>query len=92
METVYKDDNVTFRKIDNNTWLGTGNVESFESLYLIRGTEKAVLIDAGTTIPNLDKIAAQITGKPVASNQVYAVICRFSDTFTKTEGQIMLMI
>ena len=64
-ETVYKDDNVTFRKIDNNTWLGTGNLEPLESLYLIGGTEKAVLIDAGTRIPNLDKIAGQIAGKPV---------------------------
>ena len=64
-ETVYQDDNVTFRKIDNNTWLGTGNLEPLESLYLIGGTEKAVLIDAGTRIPNLDKIAGQIAGKPV---------------------------
>ena len=27
-----------------------------------------------------------------ASNQVYAVICRFPDMFVKAEGRIMLMI
>ena len=31
-------------------------------------------------------------GQPVTSNQVYAVICRYPDTFTKAEGRIMLMI
>ena len=30
--------------------------------------------------------------QPVTSNQVYAVICRFPNTFTKAEGRIMLMI
>ena len=31
-------------------------------------------------------------GQPVTSNQVYAVVCRYPDTFTKAEGRIMLMI
>lgn len=65
LETVYKDANVTFRKIDNNTWLASGNVMSSESMYLIEGEERAILIDAGTTIPNLDKVVAEITSKPV---------------------------
>ncbi|MDO4736373.1 MAG: MBL fold metallo-hydrolase [Bacteroidia bacterium] len=65
LETVYKDANVTFRKIDNNTWLGSGNVMSSESMYLLEGQDKAILIDAGTTIPNLDKVVAEITNKPV---------------------------
>lgn len=65
LETVYKDSNVTFRKIDQNTWLGSGNVMSSESMYLLEGAEKAILIDAGTTIPNLDKVVAKITSKPV---------------------------
>lgn len=53
-ETVYKDENVTFRKIDDNTWIGSGNVMSSESLYLLAGNNSAVLIDAGTTIPGLN--------------------------------------
>ena len=31
-------------------------------------------------------------GQPVTSKQVYAVVCRFPDTFVKSEGIIMLMI
>lgn len=36
-----------------------------ESLYLVEGADKAVLIDAGTNIKDLDKIVASITDKPV---------------------------
>lgn len=64
-ETVYKDSNVTFRKLDKNTWLGSGNVMSSESMYLIEGKKRAILIDAGTTIPNLHEVVAKITAKPV---------------------------
>lgn len=38
---------------------------SNESLYLIEGNERAVLLDAGTVITDLDKIVASITSKPV---------------------------
>lgn len=65
LKTVYKDGNVTFRKIDKNTWIGSGNAMSSETLYLLEGKDKAVLIDAGTTIPNLNKIVSKITKKPV---------------------------
>lgn len=65
LETVYKDENVTFRKMDDHTWVGSGNVMSSETMYLVEGKRKAVLIDAGTVIPGLDKIVAQITRKPV---------------------------
>jgi glyoxylase-like metal-dependent hydrolase (beta-lactamase superfamily II) len=36
-----------------------------ESIYLLEGDEKAVLIDAGTKITDLDKIVMQLTDKPV---------------------------
>ena len=65
LKTVYKDKNVTFRKIDKHTWVGSGNVMSSETMYIIEGKDKAVLIDAGTTIPGLDKIVSKITRKPV---------------------------
>ncbi len=35
-----------------------------ESLYIVEGEDRAVLIDAGTKIPGLDKIVEQITDKP----------------------------
>lgn len=31
-------------------------------------------------------------GMPITSKQVYAVICRFPDMFTKEGGRILLMI
>src|SRR5512136_1012712 len=62
---VFKNDDVVFHQIDEHTWVGTGNMMYNESLYLVEGTEKAVLIDAGTNIKDLDKIVAIITKKPV---------------------------
>ncbi|MBR5199840.1 MAG: hypothetical protein IKW20_08480 [Bacteroidales bacterium] len=31
-------------------------------------------------------------GQPVTSKQVYAVICRYPETFIKSEGRIMLLM
>ena len=62
---VYRDSNVVFRQIDEHTWEGNGHLCYNESVYLIEGSEKALLIDAGTNIPDLDKIVAGITSKPV---------------------------
>jgi len=64
-EVVFKNDDVVFRKIDSHTWIGTGNLMANESLYLVEGNNKAILIDAGTRIADLDKIVASITSKPV---------------------------
>lgn len=64
-EAVFKNDEVVFHQIDEHTWVGTGNLVYNESLYLVEGTEKAVLIDAGTRIKDLDKIVATITKKPI---------------------------
>ena len=47
-----------FRAIDEHTWIGSGNRVASETLYIIEGDDKAVLIDAGTHIPGLDKIVA----------------------------------
>jgi glyoxylase-like metal-dependent hydrolase (beta-lactamase superfamily II) len=62
---VFKNDDVVFSQIDAHTWVGNGHVMSSESLYLVEGTKKAVLVDAGTNIKDLDKIVAAITEKPV---------------------------
>jgi len=63
-EEVYKGDDVIFHKIDEHTWVGTGHAMANESL-LVEGSDRAVLIDAGTNIADLDKIVASITKKPV---------------------------
>ena len=62
---VFKNDDVVFHQIDEHTWVGTGHMMYNESLYLVEGTDKAVLIDAGTNIKDLDKIVATITKKPI---------------------------
>jgi hydroxyacylglutathione hydrolase len=62
---IARTDDVVFHQIDEHTWIGTGHMMANESLYLVEGTNKAALIDAGTNIPNLDKIVASITTKPV---------------------------
>lgn len=62
---VYKGKDVVFHQIDEHTWVGTGHLMYNESLYLVEGKNKAVLIDAGTKIKDLDKIVAGITKKPI---------------------------
>lgn len=62
---VFKNDDVVFHQIDDHTWVGTGHLSANESIYLIEGDNKAVLLDAGTRMADLDKIVASITDKPV---------------------------
>ena len=62
---VLKNEDVIFHQIDEHTWFGTGHLMANESLYLVEGDTKAILIDAGTKIKNLDKLVASITDKPV---------------------------
>lgn len=62
---VAKNEDVVFHQIDEHTWVGSGHIMSNESLYLVEGNKKAVLIDAGTKIADLDKIVASITKKPI---------------------------
>jgi len=64
-KVVYEGDDVVFHQIDEHTWIGTGKAMSNESLYLVEGNDKSLLIDAGTNIKDLDKIVASISDKPV---------------------------
>lgn len=62
---VYRDDNVTFRRIDEHTFVGNGKLCYNESIYLVEGSKKALLIDVGTKVPDLDKIVAGLTDKKI---------------------------
>lgn len=64
-KVVYRDEDLVFRQIDEHTWEGNGHLCYNESVYLIEGSEKALLIDAGTMLRHLDKAVAQLTDKPV---------------------------
>ena len=71
-KVVYQDDEVVFRQLDEHTWIGNGHRVYNESLYLVEGNDRALLIDAGTVIPELDKIVAKITSKPVTMMLTHA--------------------
>ena len=71
-KVVYQDDEVVFRQLDEHTWIGNGHRVYNESLYIVEGNERALLIDAGTYIPGLDKIVAKITSKPVTMMATHA--------------------
>ena len=62
---VFKNDDVVFHRIDEHTRVGSGHIMASESLYLVEGNDKAVLIDAGTRITDLDTIVASLTKKRV---------------------------
>ena len=63
-KVIYEGEDVTFRQIDAHTWEGNGKMMANETLYIVEGEERALLIDAGTNIKDLDKIVAGITSKP----------------------------
>ena len=62
---VYRDADVVFRQIDEHTWEGNGHLVYNESVYLVEGNDKALLIDAGTAMPHLSEAVAKLTDKPV---------------------------
>ena len=64
-KVVYEGPDVIIRQIDDHTWEGNGHLVYNESIYIVEGSRRALLIDAGTAIRDLDKIVAGITPKPV---------------------------
>ena len=64
-KVVYEGEDVTFRQIDAHTWEGNGKMMANETLYIVEGEDRALMIDVGTNIKDLDKIVAGITSKPV---------------------------
>ena len=62
---VCRDGYVVFRQIDDHTWEGNGYQVYNESVYVVEGDDKALVIDAGTYMPHLDQVVATLTDKPV---------------------------
>lgn len=65
-KTIFKNNDVEIRQLDEHTWHGNGTLVYNESVYLIEGETSAILIDAGTKIPGLKKIVEDIVKKPVS--------------------------
>lgn len=64
-KTVYKNEEIEIRQIDEHTWHGSGKMMSSEAIYIVEGEERALVIDAGTNIKDFDKIIKEITSKPI---------------------------
>ena len=62
---VYRDGEVVFRRIDDRTLEGNGFQVYNESVYLLEGEDRALLIDAGAWMPHLAETVAKLTDKPV---------------------------
>lgn len=62
---VYEGPDVIIRRIDEHTWEGNGHLMANETIYLIEGNERSILLDAGTKIDGLRKIVEGITSKPI---------------------------
>jgi glyoxylase-like metal-dependent hydrolase (beta-lactamase superfamily II) len=62
---VYRDGEVVFRRIDDTTLEGNGFQVYNESVYLLEGEDRALLIDAGAWMPHLAETVAKLTDKPV---------------------------
>lgn len=65
LPVAFQNDDVVFHALDDHTWVGNGHLVYNETLYLVEGEDRALLIDAGTRIEHLDEIVAGITDKPV---------------------------
>lgn len=54
---------VTTTRLEDNMWILEGSDNT--TMYLVEGTQKALLIDTGTRIKGLDTLVGHITQKPV---------------------------
>ena len=62
---ICRNQDVVFRQIDEHTWEGNGHLVYNESIFVVEGDEKALVIDAGSRVRDLDKLVAALTDKPV---------------------------
>jgi hydroxyacylglutathione hydrolase len=60
---IFQDPTLTITKLEDNMWI----IETSNNctMYLVEGTEKALLIDTGTRINHLDTAIGSITKKPL---------------------------
>ena len=61
-------------------------------LYCLASQNRGMRTELIAEMINRNRLHVRKDGQPVTSNQVYAVVCRYPDTFVKAEGRIMLMI
>jgi glyoxylase-like metal-dependent hydrolase (beta-lactamase superfamily II) len=62
-QSIFKNNDLEISKLEDHVWV----IETSDktTMYLIEGTEKALLIDTGTKCEKLDEVVRQITQKPL---------------------------
>lgn len=61
-------------------------------VYCLASSGRGMKTDQIADTINRKRLHIRKDGKPVTSEQVYAVVMRYPSTFTKAEGRIMLII
>ncbi len=61
-------------------------------LYCLTSQNRGMRTEQIAEMINRRQLHIRKDGRPVTSNQVYAVVCRYPNMFVKAEGRIMLMI
>ena len=61
-------------------------------LYCLTSQNRGMRTEQIAEMINRQRLHIRKDGQPVTSNQVYAVICRYTYMFVKAEGRIMSII
>ena len=61
-------------------------------VYCLTTSNRGMRTEQIADMINRQRLHLRKDGQPVTSKQVYAVICKYSSIFVKSEGRIMLMM
>lgn len=61
-------------------------------VYCLASSGRGMRTEQIADMINRQRLHLRKDGQPVTSKQVFAVICRYPETFIKSEGRIMLLI
>ena len=61
-------------------------------VYCLTTSNRGMRTEQIADMINRQRLHLRKDGQPVTSQQVYAVVCRYPDIFTKSAGRIMMMI
>lgn len=62
-QEVFKNTELAISKLEKDTWVV--ETSDMTTMYILEGSERAMLIDTGTRCEGLDEIVRKITGKPL---------------------------
>ena len=61
-------------------------------VYCLSTSNRGMRTEQIADMINRQRLHLRKDGQPVTSKQVYAVICKYSSIFVRSEGRIMLMM